>query len=79
MFSAFAIRIANQSMIRLDGSTEDAAVLFPLIGDVITAAKATSSGGLQLNFQSGALLEVHDDSAQYESFTIANGEQLIVV
>lgn len=53
--------------------------LFPLIGDVIAVAKATTCGGLRLNFQSGALLEVPDDSTQYESFTISNGEKLIVV
>lgn len=79
IFSAFAMKIANQAKMRFNGSMEDATALFPLIGDVITAAKATTSGGLQVDFQSGALLEIFDDSKQYESFTISNGEQLIVV
>lgn len=78
IFSTFAMKIADQAMMQFNGSTEDAAALFPLIGDVITTAKATTSGGLHLNFKSGALLEVFDDSKQYESFTISNGDQLIV-
>jgi hypothetical protein len=79
IFSAFAVSIADQPMIRFDGSAKDSVALFPLIGDVITAAKATTSGGLQVNFKSGAVLEIFDDSKQYESFTISNGDQLIVI
>lgn len=79
IFSAFATRGANQTKVRFNGSAEDATALFPLIGDIVTDAKATTGGGLQLDFQSGALLEVFDDSKQYESFTISNGDHLIVI
>jgi len=79
ILSAFAVSITGQPMRRFDGSVEDAIALFPLISNVITAAKATTSGGLQVNFSSGAQLEIFDDSKQYESFTISNGDHLIVI
>jgi hypothetical protein len=79
IFSAFAVSIADSPLTRFDGSARDSLALFPLISDVVTAASATTSGGLQVNFKSGAVLEVFDDSKQYESFTISNGDQLIVV
>jgi hypothetical protein len=79
IFSSFAVSIADNPLIRFDGSAEDSVALLPLISDVITAASATTSGGLRVNFKSGAVLEIFDDSKQYESFTISNGDQLIVV
>lgn len=79
IFSTFAVSIAGKPLIRFDGSAEDSLALFPLISDVITAASATVRGGLQVSFKSGSVLEIFDDSKQYESFTISNGAQLIVV
>jgi hypothetical protein len=79
IFSSFAVGLPGQPMSKFNGSTEDAPALFPLIGDVISEAKATASGGLQVIFESGSVLEIFDDSEQYESFSIANGDQLIVV
>lgn len=79
IFSTFAVGLAGQPMTQFNGSTEDALALFPLIGDVISEAKATASGGLKVIFESGSVLEIFDDSEQYESFSIANGDQLIVV
>lgn len=79
IFSSFAVGLPDQPMSKFNGSTDDALALFPLIGDVISEAKATASGGLQVIFESGSVLEIFDDSEQYESFSIANGDQLIVV
>jgi hypothetical protein len=79
IYSTFAVGLSGQPMSQFNGSTEDAQALFPLIGDAISEAKATASGGLQVTFESGSVLEIFDDSEQYESFSIANGDQLIVV
>ncbi|HET7332011.1 hypothetical protein [Dyella sp.] len=79
IFASFAISTLGRSYTRFNGSVEDAMALLPLIGDCIREAKATVDGGMQVDFKSGAVLMVFDDSDQFESFTIEYGDLLIVV
>jgi hypothetical protein len=79
IFSGFSITTRTQSCTVFNGSAEDASVLLQLIGDVVEAATATDEGGLRVNFRSGLILDVFDDSDQYESFVIGNGDKQIIV
>ena len=56
-----------------------AAVLVELISDVITKAQGRTDGTLRLSFSRGGVLEIYDDSKQYESYQIQHGEDLYVV
>jgi hypothetical protein len=84
------VRLSVQSRMRLtnpEGETftvdedyrETAGVLLPLISHDVQRATRTPSGALRLEWSNGAALEVDDDSAQYESYTINHGDRLIVV
>ena len=79
VFGGFAISTPKLSCVQFEGTVEDAAALFPLLGDRIRVAQATPDGGLKLDFNSGTALEIFSDSDQYECFTIENGGVLIVV
>jgi hypothetical protein len=79
MFGGFALAMPGRPLQRFEGRVEDAAALFPLLADRIGHAVATAEGGLQLKFQSGAVLIVFDEDDHYESFTIENDERLIVI
>ena len=54
-------------------------VLLALISHDVKHAARTTAGALQLGWSSGAVLEVDDDSVQYESYTINHAGRLIVV
>jgi hypothetical protein len=56
-----------------------AAVLVELISDVITKAHGRTDGTLRLSFSRGGVLEIYDDSKQYESYQIQHGKDLYVV
>ena len=83
------VRLSVESTMRLTSlsgetsSVEDyrqtAGVLLPLISHDVQGASRTPSGALRLEWSNGAVLEVDDDSEQYESYTINHGDRLIVV
>jgi hypothetical protein len=50
-----------------------------LLNQPVTAAAAVDAGTLRLQFADGSRLYVYDDSKEYESYTITNGDQMIVV
>ena len=79
IFGGFAVSTSGKAYIRYNGAIDDAVALLPLIGSSVVAAEATIEGGLQIKFSSGAVLVIFDDSDQFESFTIEQGEKIIVV
>lgn len=79
IFGSFAVSTSGKAYIRYNGAIDDAVALLPLIGSSVVAAEATIEGGLQIKFSSGAILVIFDDSDQFESFTIEQGEKIIVV
>jgi len=56
-----------------------ASVIVNLLGKKITSVTGDDKGTLSLTFDGGGCLSVYDDSKQYESYVIKNGDKLIVV
>jgi hypothetical protein len=56
-----------------------ASAIVTLLDDLVTSAHGDAKGTLSLNFHSGIKLEFYDNSDQYESYLIKNGDKLIVV
>jgi hypothetical protein len=58
---------------------EVASKLIGLIDQTIISANSDHSGTLLLNFNGGGILAVYDNSEQFESYFIRNGDQQIIV
>jgi hypothetical protein len=58
---------------------EAAPSLFALLNKAVVSWEATEDGRLTLKFDGGGRLAIYDDSAQFESYVITNGSQVIVV
>lgn len=56
-----------------------APAILAMLNQTILAAEGDEAGTLTLRFDGGGMLAVYDDSKQYESYTIKNGGQMIVV
>ena len=59
----------------VDGAT----ALLPLLGHSVEVAEVPSDGTVRLGFDSGAVVEVLDSEAHYESYQINLGDRLLVV
>ena len=55
------------------------ATLVKLLSQSVVSVKGGETGTLKLEFDKGGSLQLYDDSEQYESYVIYNGEQIIVV
>ena len=53
--------------------------LMELLGHLVTHVQADANGTLTAIFENGHMLEVFDDSTNYESYTINDGEHEIFV
>lgn len=53
--------------------------LISILNRTIAVAKGSCDGTLDLEFESGEMLSVYDDSKEYESYIIRNSENVIVV
>jgi hypothetical protein len=58
---------------------EDPCFLLHLLMKSVEAVSWTAEGTITLNFDGGFRLQIYDDSKQFESYNIGNGDQLIVV
>ena len=58
---------------------EAAPAVLALLNQTILYAEGTEAGTLTLKFDGGGMLIIYDDSKHYESYTITNGTQTIVV
>jgi hypothetical protein len=56
-----------------------AGTLLTLINRQLVSAGTDGRGTLILSFEQGETISIYDDSSQYESYTIKNRDQLIVV
>jgi hypothetical protein len=63
----------------LDSATELGIALFPLLGCAIEGASGTSNGTLQLAWDDGTIVEIFDSFEDFESYTLRNGADLIIV
>jgi hypothetical protein len=58
---------------------EDTGFLLRLLMKEVEEVHWTAEGTVTLTFAGGSKLQIYDDSQQFESYTIGNGDQLIVV
>jgi hypothetical protein len=64
---------------RFENFPKAACALAGLANQIVLSARGNASGTLTLEFSDGSQLEIFDDSREFESYTIRNGEQLIIV
>jgi hypothetical protein len=67
------------SIQQYDDFRHSALQVLGLLNLPVTSATAVDAGTLSLQFPDGSRLYVYDDSKEYESYTIRNGDQMIVV
>ena len=56
-----------------------ASAVLALLNHRVVSAQGDEAGTLTLRFDGGGVLVIYDDSKAYESYTIANGDQMIIV
>ena len=56
-----------------------ASTIAVLINQTIVSVEGNEAGTLTLKFDSGGIVTIYDDSKEYESYTIKNQKQIIVV
>lgn len=87
LYSDISVMIASTVRVtRDDGKAEifdDARAigpaLLPLLGREIQQATGTPDGTLRLTWDDGTTVEILDSYKEFESYTVRNGEDLIVV
>jgi len=62
-----------------DDYRQIAPIVLGLLNQSVTSATGDEAGTLTLKYSGGGTLHVYDDSSEYESYTIRNGEQMIIV
>ncbi len=70
---------ASGNVHRNDDFREIAPSVLGLLNQRISSAAGDDAGTLTMRYANGATVCVYDDSKDYESYTIKNGEQVIVV
>lgn len=61
------------------GAVDGVAALLPLLGHSVEVAEVPSDGTVRLGFDNGAVVEVLDSKADYESYQMNLGDRLLVV
>ncbi len=64
---------------RHDDFRKVAPTVLAMLDLMIVSTQGDEAGALTLRFDNGGVLVIHDDSKEYESYTISNGGQIIVV
>jgi hypothetical protein len=77
--SRFAVLAPGGQAAEFTDPPAGAAALTAFIGARLQHAAGSPDGTLTLTFATGAKIVVFDDSTQYESYQIYDGERLIVV
>lgn len=78
---ASAIRVVGRSneAAVLDDARSQGIALLGLLGHVIEGASGTLDGTLRLTWDDGTSVEILDSYAEFESYTVRHGDELIVV
>ena len=61
------------------GRATVSSIAMPRRSSDVSKAKGRTDGTLRLSFSRGGVLEIYDDSKQYESYQIQHGKDLYVV
>ncbi len=62
-----------------DDFRQIAVIVLALLNQSVLSAEGNDKGTLTLKFDGGGMLTIYDNSKKYESYTIKNGEQMIIV
>lgn len=80
ILSSFAVASKRDTPITTyHEAAKGGSAILSLLHLCVSKAEATDTGGLLLEFNSGASVNIFDDSDQYESFWIANQNEQIIV
>ena len=77
--SAVRLHPAGDVLRTLEDSRVIGSALIPLVGSAVHDASAMPDGTLHLAWENGTIVEILDSWAEFESYTIRNGDDLIVV
>ena len=75
----FAVAQPGGDGVRYSSAPEGAVALISLLGAEIVVALVSWPGTTAITFDNGAVVEVYDSEAHYESYQIHIGQRLIVV
>jgi hypothetical protein len=76
---AYVVTPSSGEVTTFTGAVDGAAALLPLLGQSVEVAEVPTEGTVRLGFGDGALVEVLDSEAHYESYQINLGDRLLVV
>ena len=77
--SAFSHQGARGEAIRLIELPVEVSDLMVLLESSVSDVEGSKDGTLSLFFDNGHILRIYDDSPQYESYKIENGDAVIIV
>ena len=77
--SAVRLHPADDLLRTLEDSKAIGSALLPLLGAAVRDASGTPDGTLHLVWENGTIVDILDSWAEFESYTIRNGDDLIVV
>ena len=79
VLSSVSCKSSSGIIQQYDDFRQVAPLVMALLNCTVLSAEGDEAGTLTLWFDGGGTLAIHDDSNEYESYTIKNGEQMIVV
>lgn len=79
VLGSVAYRHSLQSTVSIDSPPVTRTTLVRLVGDVVVASEARSRRELILRFERGGSVTLLDDSDEYESYVINEGDREIIV
>lgn len=71
--------VGRGSTKQLSGSVATGAALLPLLGAGILAVDRKTQRDLVIQFERDAIVTLHDSNEHYESFSIVNGAERVIV
>jgi hypothetical protein len=77
--SSIAVGQHGQTLVRHRSYQEVSRELLHLLNKVVIEVHWTTEGTVSLVFDHGAIVEIYDDSVEFESYSINSGSGLIVV
>ena len=79
IFSSVGLGVDSENMKRHTVFEEAAGEILALLSKDVAAVSWTPNGTITLRFDNGNVIEIYDDSASFESYTVTSSRGLIVV
>jgi hypothetical protein len=77
--SSISSAVSGAELRRSDDFSDHASTLLACLDFLTTSVRVVDTKTLRIGFANGTTIEIHDDSEQFESFTIRYADKLIVV